>query len=286
MRKTEGKSTDNEYRTISVVDDLIVYDRKADGIRDYLSYDKELFDILRLNCMTPDRQHDFIRFSLNSNKDKIYLHELAIGCYDGVVKEESFKTDLEKRRIEISDSHGVSPANMTVDHCDSNHRNNTKYNLSWMTRFENAKKSNITSRFKIPAYLIPAYCDGMYRIRFSHEIEQDVIHSILERFNILSARIQMGSTVGRVNNIKVLPDSDCRDTTCFLCNTPGELIDCLNSLSYLEFEYADSQKDKSGWKNKDEDCFTANALASIREQRKITVSPEELFDKWKEQHIH
>lgn len=153
-------------RRIRKQGEYLVYTLKKHGVDFYLTDHPELKKILQRKKLVPyveKKGGQFIlMFKVYREKkyvDDFSLHEIALGCYEGQVKNKSFLEDVRAFRNMLNE-HG-----MNIDHADNLRANTTKYNLSAMpVAVNNHLKGDIVSRFSLPTTLTTAYVNGSYRV--------------------------------------------------------------------------------------------------------------------------
>lgn len=147
----------------------IYYIFKSKKLLYSFSYNEALLAIL---CQVyPDVAYDNrLRFRKRHDKDimRIYAHDLAIGCYSGRIKADSYIEDC----IQFLDWKRKN--GFVIDHIDSNERNNTERNISLMSFSQNARKSNIMKRVRLPNVLTGAHVNGQYRLELVSYPSSDV----------------------------------------------------------------------------------------------------------------
>ena len=137
----------------------------------------------------------------------------------------------------------------TIDHLDSNKRNNTIYNLSLMNVQLNGKKSEITARFMEPVVLHAAVVDDEYRICMQwYEIPTN-----------------MG-------------DGSC--SFMLRCCNAALLLECLNELADMDPDWYKPLRYKHRWEKGNGQCWTADADKSIKAQHMIAVMRREMFNEY------
>ena len=105
-------SYESNTRKIEVTDNKIIYTLKLDGVQDYLTYNETLLKILCMDRLKPFRDGERLRIKVrrNGSDQNMYLYDLAIACYQGMVKVETFLEDMQryfklKRRMKLSVDH-------------------------------------------------------------------------------------------------------------------------------------------------------------------------------------
>ncbi len=249
-------SLNSDTRTIEVCNDKIIYTLKLDGVKDYLSYNETLLEILKMDKLKPFRDCGRLRFKVNINKSDVnfYLYDLAYGCYTQMITVENFIEDLQ-RYYDIKSKH-----NFSIDHADNNIHNNTILNLSFMEKSFNCMKGDIVAKVKIPIYLNSIYFNNKYRIQILFEIEPNVINSIIKRFNY-----SFDNSSGGIAALH------------FICDTVEEYVNCLKWLTEQHFEWANPIKDGKRWIKNDNNCWCLEIQNSLHAQKILSLMPENEF---------
>ena len=247
---------ESNTRSIEVKGDKIIYTLNLDGIKDYLTYDKQLLNILMLDSLKPFRDDGRLRIKIRNNKTDInmYLYDLAYACYSGAVKADSFINDIQKYYEYKSFN------NLSIDHADNNIYNNTKYNLSMMCRTINAVKSDIIARVKMPAYLNTAYYDNKYRVQVLWAISAKNINDSVGGF----CGQQLAETAG----------------VCamhLICDTAEKYVNCLQYITSLNCEWAKPLKDGREWVKNNNSCWCADINNSMHAQAVLSKMSETDF---------
>lgn len=251
-------SMESNTRTISVSGNRIIYKLKLDGIEDYLTYNDTLLEILKLDKLKPFRDNGRLRFKVRENHTDInfYLYDLAFACYSGKVHLSSFLDDMQ-RYYEDKALQGLS-----IDHADNNIHNNTKLNISPMSRELNMSKSDIVVRVKEPMYLNTAYCDKKYRVQILFNIESEEIKRIIfNRFGLQNVNCS-GGLIG----------------LHFLCESAEEYVKCLKWITAQSYEWAEPLKDNRGyWIKNDGNCWCSDLHRSLQAQMILADMPIQNF---------
>ena len=252
-------STDSATRLIEIKGNKIIYTLKLDGIKDYLSYNKTLLDILKLDKLKPFRDCGRLRFKVRENKTdiNIYLYDLAYACYSGQVNSEIFLKDIQKYYEHKAFN------NLSIDHADNNVMNNTEYNLSSMDKNLNVRKGNIVSRVKEPIYLNSAYYEGKYRVQMLFITKSSTNSTIISR--------SLDKSV------------DCTNGYCalhFLCDTPESYVDCLRWLTTQHYEWAKPLRKDGNWIKNDNNCWCSKINNSLQAQMILSKLPTQIFQKF------
>lgn len=249
-------SIESNTRSISIIDDKIIYQLKIDGVSDYLTYNETLYKILKLNKLRPFRDNGRLRFNVweNSSQIKFYLYDLAYACYKGLISFENFIKDIQAY-YDNKAKHYLS-----IDHADNNPHNNTIYNLSTMERTLNTAKGSIVARIKEPIYLNSAYCDGKYRIQMLFEDKQNKMGKIVNRFTDKFTNFVGGQIAIH-----------------FVCDTPEKYVECLKWLINTNFEWAEPLKIAGHWAKNNNNCWCLDINNSLHAQKHLSLLPDSLF---------
>ena len=262
----------NESRTriVDVREGRIEYTIKASGTKDYFSYDEILYRVLCSNILKPYRGKDGrsrVKVYNNGRDENFLLYDVAMACYMGVVKEDTFLEDMfEYRKHKID-------RDLVVDHADGNESNNTRYNISLMTRDTNDHKGIIVSRFRRPFIVVPCYVDGIYRVRFQVTTHMDVLIAAVNRFLFQKGK---GSIVGNPEST-VVQSLYCDNEYDFFA-----LLNCIadRNIRYAGIEVVQRQRTGRGWKKTSESCFLDDVLTSMQAQECLAKEPLHMFDRF------
>ena len=258
--KEKGILVDNKTRTVRIMDDKILFTLKCDGITDYYSNHPELAKILVMDCIHPYHIEGRLKFKIVEKGKELltcHAHQVALGCYMGRVRSDTFITDIAKLKREcLSNS-------ITVDHADSVLENNTVYNLSFMTASENARKGAIVSRFRDPVRITVAYFKNEYRIFVCNPIIKPV--GLMEEFiTQTSIKRKMWGGMWRI------------------CDTAADFCECLEWLSQNVIEGSVPMRTENGkWLRQDQPAFYMNAEHSMIGQRLLTMMDRNIFEPFK-----
>lgn len=262
----------NESRTriVDVREGRIEYTIKASGTKDYFSYDEILYRVLCSNILKPYRGKDGrsrVKVYNNGRDANFLLYDVAMACYMGVVSEDTFLEDMFTYRRYKLDS------DLVVDHADDNKNNNTRYNISLMTRDANNRKKGIVSRFRRPFIVVPCYVDGIYRVRFQVTTHMDVLIAVVNR---LLFQNEKGCILGS-------PESTARQN--LYCDNEHDFLALLDHIADRNIqcggiEVVQRQRTDRGWRKINESCFLDDVLASIQAQECLAKEPLHVFDRF------
>lgn len=257
MTISEKRFAESNTRTIDVTNDYIIYTLKLDGVQDYLTMDETLLDILQKESFRPFRDNGRLRIKVRNNGAdfNMYLYDLAVACYSGMVKPETFLEDMQAY-FEYKSFNDLS-----IDHADNNIINNTCYNLSFMERQLNCKKGACVARVKEPIYLNSAYVNGKYRVQLMTLTTSEVFRRILDKFGLSD----------------IIP-SDGLAASHFLCENAEDYCDCLNMIVNSRFEWAEPLKDGNGhWIKNNNPCWSSDISHSLHAQKMLAMMKESAF---------
>lgn len=247
-------------RSVYRKDDKIYYRLKVDNGLDIFTYNEELYQILKNTSLIPFRNkskngNNRLEFNYGSKKIKIYAYDLAYGCYHGYIKAETFLKDM-KAFIEYKRGE-----DLTVDHLIDNRYNNTVYNLSLMTKKENASKNNIIGRVTSPNRLVCAYVGGEYRIELLTKGNGKAIPIIHDKLVALGWK----------------PDyTQIEMTIRFLCNNTLELVDTIKHITTLNCEYTVPIRNNGKWITGK--SYAQSLTECIKEQERVANYPTFFFN--------
>ena len=238
-------------RKIAIVDGYILYTLKADLGTDYFSDNAVLLDILTLDRLSPFRDDGRLRAKTRKNGTVInfYLYDIAYACYHGFIKSVDSWLDDMKKYIDKKNLQG-----MQIDHADNNIHNNTVYNLSLMPISFNQSKSNIVSRFKEPLYLNSAFVDNEYRVQII--------------WNTFVSNLGKGQV-----------------TMNLLCDNPECYVNLLKSLSTISPDWHHAIKDKRGWEDNQNSCWSSEIRNSLKAQQHLANMGRAEFDFYEKDHL-
>ena len=253
-------------RTIKVKGDKIYYWMKKDGQLDVMTYNEDLYKILTDRQLSPFRDADGrLRFTLYCGggvRYKYRIHDLAFGCYNGLVHYDTLIEDMQR--------YFNGKVGLTIDHLDSNCHNNTKYNLSLMESELNKAKGGITYRVKLPNKIVCAFVDGRYRIEFVNA----ATNSLESMLNALLAD----------RGIRISIEKTGREATAehYICNTADDFVDCLKWCVSRSAEWAETIKpQRGGYINSQHKCYSDNLETAIAVQERVAALPVEAFQCWR-----
>lgn len=253
-------------RTIRVKGDKIYYYLKNDNQLDVITFNEELYKILTDKRLSPFRDADGrLRFTLCCDggvRYKYRIHDLAFGCYHGLVRYDTLIEDMQK--------YFNGKIGLTIDHLDSNCHNNTKNNLSLIESELNKAKSSITYRVKLPNKIVCAFVDGRYRIEFVNAAT-DSLESMINA--LLADR-----------GIRISIERTGREATAehYICNTADDFVDCLKWCVSRSAEWAETIKpQRGGYINNQNKCYSDDLETAITVQERVAALPIEAFQIWK-----
>lgn len=263
--KKETSSMESNIKVIRLTPgeqpQYIIYTRKIgekpEGVNEYLTYHPDLLKILMLDCVRPYRNNGYLKFivSHGGTETRFTMYDLALGCYTGRVRYETYLDDIQRFLTEKR-FYGY-----VIDHTDNNITNHTVFNLSLMTETTNKQKSNIVAKVKLPVRLAVAYVDGRYRICMGTEVAD--FHHIGK---LLSAQ-----------GISVAPIENTVAVLTFICEDADSLVNCLKYLATNDIEGCEGVKTKQGeWK--DGVCWFEDVQKSIEAQMVLAQMEERMFN--------
>ena len=265
------ESCESNTRKIEIKDGLIIYTLKCDGIQDFLTYNDTLYQVLRLDSLKPFRDDGRLRIKVRRNgiDQNFYLYDLAIACYAGRVKSDTFLDDMQQY-FEYKNRNSLS-----VDHADNHIHNNTVLNISLMTRSLNSSKGEISARIERPSMVISCYADRKYRVHY--ERREVVCRQIVGDVNELLKRNRQPMITGSPE-ITIVQD--------LICPNVQSYVSCLNSIAdrkvmYKGLNVVSPMRSSRGWNLVGTGGFLDNVLDSIEAQNALANRPEEDFQEYK-----
>lgn len=248
-----------QTHTVEIQNDKIVFTLALDGIREYLTYDPVLYEILRMDRLKPFRNNGRLRISVHEGgvDFKFYIYDLARACYDGRVKVDSFIRDMQTFYDYKNDN------DLDIDHLDNNVHNNTKGNIVLMDAAINRKKSAITARFRPPFYLNSVFYDDEFRIQLTFEADKSFTEDFLRRLGI-DRKID-----------KVVPMA-----MHFRCTTAEDYVDCLYFLAESSYAWCmpGVTPKQHHTANKEVSYWASNINNSLHAQKILALMDNSEFD--------
>ena len=258
---------ESNTRIIQKKNDIIIYTLKHDGVKDYLSFNEELFEILQLDKLKPFRDDGRLRFKVWKDGADVnfYLYDLAYACYAGIIKKDTYLEDLQRYFS------NKSAECLSVDHADNNIHNNTMYNLSLMGRQLNMRKGALVAKVKEPIYLNSAYCNGKYRIQMIFAMDKQHTKDFMFK-HLFDKGIYINSDTQDKDRIQPMVAG-----VHFICENAESYVTCLKWLTEQTFEWAKPLKDEKGWIKNNNDCWCLDIHNSIQAQKVLSRMLEEHF---------
>lgn len=264
----ETNSNESNTRKLEVSNGKIIYTLQLDGIQDYLTYQQPLYEILCMDKLKPFRDGGRLRLKVRKNgvDQNMYLYDLAIACYMGMVQKETFLEDMQ-HYFELKEQQGF-----TIDHLDNHVRNNTIFNLSPMKRSVNCKKSDIAARTEKPSLLLSCYVDGQYRVHYER-------HCVM--CNYVIGDINRALKKDKMKMVTGVPQFTIAQS--FACDDAEALVQCLGWIADRRILYKGVEmvlpmrSAKSGWNLSGIGGYTDNILTSIKSQEMLANRPAHEF---------
>lgn len=213
------------------------------NMMDWYSYDEELLAVLTDKvCTDIDRHTGRTRFAVwnGENCEHVRAHDLALGCYMGRIKADSFLQDW-REFVRWKHENGL-----TVDHIDGNGNNLTRWNLSLMTKGTNRRKYDTVRRIRLPNAVNAAFVDGRYRVEFL---------SCLDGKN----------TDGPLASLR------------FICDSAEDFTERLRWLTECRFTWTVPIKEGGKWVQSDGEYLYRDADFSIWKQESLAMMDESAF---------
>ncbi len=263
----ETSSNDNATRTILEDKQYIYYTTKCDGGTDVYSYDSTLLEILKQDCITPTRWDGRLRFRIrvDGSDFTFYAYDIAFAAYQGRVHADSLIEDM-KRWLDEKNSDSL-----TVDHADNNVHNNTRFNLSLMSRELNIKKGSIAKKIKPPYKICSVFMDGVYRIWYGFHLTKEQTNGILQRFST-----PMNAEEG------------CIGALAFECEDAGSYVECLTGLPFIGVEGLPPMRDENNkyrWRSAEVISEITDMYRSLTDEAALanmSAYKFQRFEGWKE----
>lgn len=261
-------SQESNTRKIEIVDGKIIYTLKLDGVQDYLTYNQTLYEILCLDRLKPFRDDGRLRIKIYHHRtdQNMYLYDLAIACYMGMVNTATFLEDMQGY-FEFKERYRLS-----VDHLDNHIRNNTMLNLSLMKRTTNSQKSDITARVEKPSVIVACYVNGRYLVHYeSHNVTCGLMVGVLNRL------------LGGSGKPLIIGNPEFDVLQRFICEDAETFVKCLNSIvdrriTFMGKDIALPMRDnRRKWRSNNSGSYTENVLESIKAQEVVASNPIEAF---------
>ena len=193
---------------------------------------------------------------------KYFVYDIVYACYTDQVHVNSFLEDMNNF-IKWKNENGY-----TIDHADSNHRNNTVLNLSMMNRRLNSSKNDLIAKFVDPFAIMTAYCSGKYRIEFRTRVNIEMIENLtihIPGFGTLSPRA-IGESAMRFI---------CKDAVCYVA--------CLHWLYDTRIQWCDPENTPrmNQQQNCDSNYWAGDIKNSLKSQKMLAQMDSSLFDVFK-----
>lgn len=241
--------------------DYITLTMKKTGTVDYFTKNQTFLDILKYYkpSLDMDKQQRIRAVFYLPNEErhdqKYFIYDIAYACYANKVHVESFLDDM-RDFIRWKNENKY-----TVDHADSNHRNNTILNLSMMSRKLNSSKNDLVSKFVDPFSIMTAYYSGEYRIELRTRINIEMIEKL---------------TISIPNILKVIPRSiNNKDigegTIVFICKDANHYVACLRWLydTYIRWCDPENTPRMNQKQNSELNYWAGNVRNSLISQRML-----------------
>lgn len=249
---------------VDEVGDYITLTMKKTGTVDYFTKNQTFLDILKQYkpSLEIDKQQRIRAVFYLPNEErhdqKYFIYDIAFACYSGKVHAESFLDDM-RDFIKWKNENRY-----TVDHADSNHRNNTIFNLSMMERKLNSSKNNLITKFVDPFSIITLYCNGEYRIELHTRVNIKLIEKLtihIPNFGELAPRA-FGESVMRLI---------CKDANCYVA--------CLRWLYDTHIQWCDSENTPRMNQQQNRHLYWAgNIKNSLMAQKTLAQKDVSMFD--------
>lgn len=262
-------SKENYVRSVNIRDGRIEYTIFRDGVTDFADYNETLYQLLIQERFRPFRSRGRLKFNVCvKGVDHTFgFADLAMACYLGKVKSETFLEDMQK----YYDEKGQN--NYDVDHGDNNIHNYTSLNLSQMDSSLNKVKGTIVAKFKPPYYMNTAFCGGEYRVQIITTLDQSYIPKMaaaaldeLRKYGIT------GMGVPRTIQTEML----------FVCKDAEDYVACLKHFAEQSYEWCNPGQTPKMYsrEHKDLTYWAANTMKSMQMQRELAMKDRAEFQMW------
>ena len=242
------------------------------GTVDYFTKNQTFLDILKYYkpSFVIDKQQRIRAVFYLPNEErhdqKYFMYDIAYACYTGKVHANSFLNDM-RGFIKWKNENRY-----TVDHADSNHRNNTILNLSMMSRKLNSSKNDLVSKFVDPFSILTAYCNGEYRIELRTRINVEMI----EKLTISIPRIL--KVIPRSENNRSIGES----AIAFICEDANHYVACLRWLYDTQIRWCSENTPRMNQRqNSKLNYWAGNVKNSLISQRMLIEKDSSLFNIFK-----
>lgn len=253
--------------------DYITLTMNKTGTVDYFTRNQIFLDILKQYkpSLVTDKQQRIraVFYTPNEGRHdkKYFIYDLAFACYANKVHVDSFMEDM-RNFIKWKNENRY-----TVDHADSNHRNNTIFNLSMMSRKLNSSKNDLIAKFVDPFSIITAYSNGEYRIELRTRVNVEMIEKL---------------TISIPSILKVIPRSvNSRSigegAIAFICEDANHYVACLRWLYDTRIRWCDSENTPrmNQQQNNKPNYWAGNVKNSLISQRMLIEKDSSLFNIFK-----
>lgn len=184
-------------------------------------------------------------------RKRIYLYDLALSSYFGMIHADTLIDDLRKY-FEWKESQGL-----TVDHLDSNIANNTAENLALMSLVANNQKRSFPAAFVGPYVLTTAYVDREYRLQLAlKNTALDSLQQLLDR---------------ALPGMFTLNDEAVVSDLYFICEDADSFVSCLKYLYDTRFSWCNPGETARDYKKEHRDSvhLAADIKQSLSAQRTL-----------------
>lgn len=253
--------------------DYITLTMNRTGTVDYFTKNQTFLDILKhyKPSLEMDKQQRIRAVFYLPNEErhdqKYFMYDIAYACYSGKVHVESFLDDM-RDFIRWKNENRY-----TVDHADSNHRNNTILNLSMMSRKLNSSKNDLIAKFVDPFTIITAYSNGEYLIELRTRVNIETIEKL---------------TISVPNVLKVIPRSANNRSigegaVAFICEDANHYVACLRWLYDTRIRWCDSENTPrmNQQQNSKLNYWAGNVKNSLISQRMLIEKDSSMFNIFK-----
>lgn len=283
---SEEIGDDNAHKRITHDDEYIRLELFTSGIVEYFTYSSGLYELLtHRGLIYSDDGHGSIKVTARGVRlGRIY--HIAYAYYTGLIAENS---TTEEIHMAVS---WLTANDMTIDHADNNHSNNTAMNLSRMPNTLNRSKADIVTHFTPPDYtVVSIYMDGAYYIELSSRtafrpaqemremLERGKWPEKMEEFTMLhNISSYIEACLDLIGYPAPTTTTHYGMSTIFRkCNTPEAYVEQLKDFASSTYSWTSTEATpQEEWRqNKGSYYWASNASLSLAAQKKLAEDVRE-----------